>query len=74
MDDYNKERLRLYQPGDAVVLYGCFPAEFGVMETLSGVVRSVDWHRGRVQLYFPCDDECRSFAFACITAVMARSP
>ncbi|UVL59727.1 hypothetical protein LOY54_16935 [Pseudomonas sp. B21-032] len=71
MDENNKERLRLYQPGDTVVLYGCFAAEYGVMETQSGVVRSIDWCTHQLQLYFACDDECRCIPFASITAVLA---
>ncbi|MDD1015086.1 hypothetical protein [Pseudomonas rubra] len=69
MDENNKARLRLYQPGDSVVLYGCFAAEYGVMETQSGIVRSIDWCSCQLKLYFACDDECRYIPFASITAV-----
>ncbi|MCP3748894.1 MULTISPECIES: hypothetical protein [Pseudomonas] len=70
MDDDNKERLRLYQPGDTVVLYGCFAAEYGVMDSQSGEVRRIDWGAHQLQLYFACDDECRCIPFASITAVL----
>ncbi|CAK9889884.1 MULTISPECIES: hypothetical protein [Pseudomonas] len=69
MNEVNRERLSLYRTGDPIALYGCFPAELGIMETQSGEVRSIDWKAGIVKIYCGADDECRTLVIAAITAV-----
>lgn len=69
MDELNKARLSRYRAGEPIALYGCFPAELGVMETQCGEVRSVDWQAGVMTIYCPADDECRTLSIAAITAV-----